>query len=174
MCFSFISRWTRAFLAHVFSWLAFVVTIFMGHEMATTKANQEPTHVQGILDERDPLRDRIKFFIWHSRWKRKIPAKRSARPVWQHCKENPLPLSPFPQKLFLPHIHEQQMLHSTIHEAVIKLSLALLWPNFFNALSTKNLPLKMKRYDWWIVLASNWQGNLHYFLHHPSKHFAPT
>ena len=32
----------------------------------------------------------------------------------------PTAMPPFPQKVFLPRIHEQQMLHSTINEAITK------------------------------------------------------
>ena len=47
-----------AFLARVVSSLAFVVTIFMDHENGDNKRQQRLTrrrHVQGMLDETDPL-----------------------------------------------------------------------------------------------------------------------
>ena len=63
-------------------------------------------------------------------------------------------------------VDEQQMLKSIINDAIRKLFLSL------RVLVDENLTLKMKRYDWWILLANSCQGNLHHFIHHPSKHFS--
>ena len=44
-----------AFLARVVSWFAFVVAIFMGHENGDKQRLAKRRHVQGMLDETDPL-----------------------------------------------------------------------------------------------------------------------
>ena len=44
-----------AFLAHVLSWLAFVVAIFMAHENGDKQRQTKGRHVQGMMDETDPL-----------------------------------------------------------------------------------------------------------------------
>ena len=44
----------RASLAHAIPWLAFVVVIFMGHEMMTTKASLEILFAKSLLVETDP------------------------------------------------------------------------------------------------------------------------
>ena len=44
-----------AFLARVVSWFAFVVAIFMGHENGGKQKPTKRRHVQGMLDETDPL-----------------------------------------------------------------------------------------------------------------------
>ena len=45
-----------AFLARVVSWFPFVVAIFMGHENGDKQRLAKRRHVQGMLDETDPLR----------------------------------------------------------------------------------------------------------------------
>ena len=44
-----------ACLARVVSWFAFVVAIFMGHENGDKQKPTKSRHVQGMLDETDPL-----------------------------------------------------------------------------------------------------------------------
>ena len=44
-----------AFLARVVSWFPFVVAIFMGHENGGKQRLAKRRHVQGMLDETDPL-----------------------------------------------------------------------------------------------------------------------
>ena len=44
-----------AFLARVDSWFPFVVAIFMGHENGGRQRLAKRRHVQGMLDETDPL-----------------------------------------------------------------------------------------------------------------------
>ena len=44
-----------ACLARVVSWNAFVVAIFMAHENGDKQRPAERRHVQGMLDETDPL-----------------------------------------------------------------------------------------------------------------------
>ena len=44
-----------ASLARVVSWLAFVVAIFMGHEYGEKQRPAKRRHVQGMLDETEPL-----------------------------------------------------------------------------------------------------------------------
>ena len=44
-----------AFLAHVVSWLAFVVAIFLAHENGDNKGKSRKQHVQGMMDETDSL-----------------------------------------------------------------------------------------------------------------------
>ena len=44
-----------AFLARVISWFPFVVAIFMGHENGGKQRLAKRRHVQGMLDETDPL-----------------------------------------------------------------------------------------------------------------------
>ena len=44
-----------AFLARVVSWFPFVVAIFMGHESGDKQRLAKRRHVQGMLDETDPL-----------------------------------------------------------------------------------------------------------------------
>ena len=46
-----------AFLARVVSWFPFVVAIFMGHENGGKQRLAKRRHVQGMLDETDPLID---------------------------------------------------------------------------------------------------------------------
>ena len=45
-----------ACLARVVSWFAFVVAIFMGHENGGKQKPTKRRHVQGMLDETDPLK----------------------------------------------------------------------------------------------------------------------
>ena len=45
-----------ACLARVVSWFAFVVAIFMGHENGDKQKPTKSRHVQGMLDETDPLK----------------------------------------------------------------------------------------------------------------------
>ena len=45
-----------ACLARVISWFALVVTIFMDHENGDKQRLAKRQHVQGMLDERDPLK----------------------------------------------------------------------------------------------------------------------
>ena len=45
-----------ACLARVVSWFAFVVTIFMAHENGDKQRSAKRRHVQGMLDETDPLK----------------------------------------------------------------------------------------------------------------------
>ena len=45
-----------AFLARVVSWFPFVVAIFMGHENGGKQRLAKRRHVQGMLDETDPLK----------------------------------------------------------------------------------------------------------------------
>ena len=45
-----------ACLARVVSWFAFVVAIFMGHENGDKQRPAKRRHVQGMLDETDPLK----------------------------------------------------------------------------------------------------------------------
>ena len=45
-----------ACLARVVSWFAFVVAIFMGHENGDKQRLAKRRHVQGMLDETDPLK----------------------------------------------------------------------------------------------------------------------
>ena len=66
------------------------------------------------------FRDRAKFIRWNGLWKRKILSEISARPIWNYCKANPLPCHPSNKKMFLSHIHKQQVLSSTINEAIAK------------------------------------------------------
>ena len=58
--FSLKGLFHPAFLARVVSWLAFVVAIFMGHENGDKQRPAKRRHVQGMLDETDPLSR------WHS------------------------------------------------------------------------------------------------------------
>ena len=44
-----------ACLARVISWFASVVAIFMGHENGGKQRSAKRQHVQGMLDETDPL-----------------------------------------------------------------------------------------------------------------------
>ena len=44
-----------ACLARVVSWFTFVVAIFMGHENGDKQRLGKRRHVQGMLDETDPL-----------------------------------------------------------------------------------------------------------------------
>ena len=44
-----------ACLARVDSWFAFVAAIFMGHENGDEQRATKSRHVQGMLDETDPL-----------------------------------------------------------------------------------------------------------------------
>ena len=44
-----------ACLARVDSWFAFVAAIFMGHENGDKQRATKSRHVQGMLDETDPL-----------------------------------------------------------------------------------------------------------------------
>ena len=44
-----------ACLARVVSWFAFVVANFMGHENGDKQRSAKRRHVQGMLDETDPL-----------------------------------------------------------------------------------------------------------------------
>ena len=44
-----------AVLARVVSWFPFVVAIFMGHENGGKQGLAKRRHVQGMLDETDPL-----------------------------------------------------------------------------------------------------------------------
>ena len=46
-----------ACLAHVVSWFAFVVAIFMAHENGDKQRPANRRHVQGMLDETDPLKE---------------------------------------------------------------------------------------------------------------------
>ena len=48
-----------AFLARVVSWFPFVVTIFMGHENGSKQRLAKRRHVQGMLDETDPLTKKL-------------------------------------------------------------------------------------------------------------------
>ena len=48
-----------ACLARVVSWFAFVVAIFMAHENDDKQRPAKRRHVQGMLDETDPLRFNI-------------------------------------------------------------------------------------------------------------------
>ena len=43
------------FLACVVFWFAFVVAIFMGHENGNKQGPTKRRHVQGMLDETEPL-----------------------------------------------------------------------------------------------------------------------
>ena len=45
-----------ACLARVVSWFAFVVAIFMAHENGDKQRPTKRRHVQGMLDETDPLK----------------------------------------------------------------------------------------------------------------------
>ena len=45
-----------ACLARVVSWFAFVVAIFMAHENGDKQRPAKRRHVQGMLDETDPLK----------------------------------------------------------------------------------------------------------------------
>ena len=45
-----------ACLARVASWFAFVVAIFMAHENGDKQRPTKRRHVQGMLDETDPLK----------------------------------------------------------------------------------------------------------------------
>ena len=47
-----------ACLARVVSWFAFVVAIFMAHENGDKQRETKSRHVQGMLDETEPLRER--------------------------------------------------------------------------------------------------------------------
>ena len=49
-----------ACLARVVSWFAFVVAIFMGHENGDKQRETKSRHVQGMLDETEPLKIRNK------------------------------------------------------------------------------------------------------------------
>ena len=53
----------QAFLARVVSWLAFVLAIFMGHENGDKQRPAKRRHVQGMLDETDPLMYDLKAYI---------------------------------------------------------------------------------------------------------------
>ena len=55
-----------AFLARVVSWFPFVVAIFMGHENGGKQRLAKRRHVQGMLDETDPLMK--KHFSQFSFW----------------------------------------------------------------------------------------------------------
>ena len=46
-----------ACLARVVSWFAFVVAIFMAHENGDEQRQAKRRHVQGMLDETDPLKE---------------------------------------------------------------------------------------------------------------------
>ena len=48
-----------AFLARVVSWFPFVVAIFMGHENGGKQRLAKRRHVQGMLDETDPLTKKL-------------------------------------------------------------------------------------------------------------------
>ena len=50
-----------ACLARVVSWFAFVVTIFMAHENGDKQRETKSRHVQGMLDETEPLRLKYKL-----------------------------------------------------------------------------------------------------------------
>ena len=54
-----------ACLVRVVFWFAFVVAIFMGHENGEKQRPVRRRHVQGMLDETDPLSTHTtNFFLW--------------------------------------------------------------------------------------------------------------
>ena len=67
-----------ACLARVVSWFAFVVAIFMGHENGGKQKPTKRRHVQGMLDETDPLmyksKAKIDVKILFSKITRKSPS----------------------------------------------------------------------------------------------------
>ena len=71
------------------------------------------------------LRGRAKFIIWHGWWKGKFLQWNLLAPYEIVAKKTHCPVTLL-IKIFLPRIHEQQMLHSTINEGVAKPVLSLL------------------------------------------------
>ena len=53
-----------ACLARVVSWFAFVVAIFMAHENGDKQRPAKRRHVQGMLDETDPLTFILNVFMF--------------------------------------------------------------------------------------------------------------
>ena len=67
-----------AFLARVVSRFAFVVAIFMGHEFGDKQRLAKRQHVQGMLDETDPL----------SRHQTAIEGAKTGNEFWYNKKAN--------------------------------------------------------------------------------------
>ena len=110
-------------------------------------------------------RERAKFIIWQGRWKGKflqrnllapyeIIAKKAHRTVFLLIKDVSAPYS---WKTGAAKYHQW---------IITKPFLSL------RVFVDRNLTLRMKNYDWWIVFANNWQRKLHHIIHHPAKHFS--
>ena len=62
-CFMLKALFHPAFLARVVFWFAFVVAIFMGHENGDKQRPTKRRHVQGMLDETEPLTLTVLFVL---------------------------------------------------------------------------------------------------------------